>query len=413
MDINLEQDRQKLFKETLKEICGFKNGIENQEEVEELYAKLEKVYMGESNKIEFRHYYSDIFPELCIKKDENGSIEYIGDNLRQIYDFATKQRNKILTEAIKKLYDHTNLEIQRINYTQSVENRIDINDRESFERLQDLQSNLNEAETKFEDVSKKIDNSYSNYIAILGIFAGIVMVFSGGTSFFSKVIANMNELGLARSVFVSSVTGIVIFDIIFMFIYFISKLTEKDISAYSYDVSYKPLVLRFKYRYPLVYVFNIIMLCVGIVSGIVAKYGKVIADGNLWKKIINEIVGYNKMLLLVIGVFVTVNLLFLISYVIAKILEKDIGSNIYRTYPVWFDWEQQNDKIFVLGNGETVKEYDNIRDAQKYINRKRIVESSKATFINVFKVVFLRFPYMTFLNLLAIVAMIIICFKTN
>lgn len=255
-----EQQRRKLFQEVIREMAQSQEVFKNPTKLEKVYKQLCKVYKGTSNTVDFRHYYSDIFSTLCLLKREGIQLEIVSQNLNEVYKYCKKKDDEEFCDKIKKLVDHTNLEVARINYVDDFEKKLNINGESFSLRINEINEQINDVTTKLEDAKKKMNNSYSDFIAILGVFAGIVLVFFGGTSILGNIIGNMQKMETVKAVMMCSITGIVVFDIIFMFIYYIAKLLDRNIAATNAPVWWESIFVRFKERYPLIFWVNIILV---------------------------------------------------------------------------------------------------------------------------------------------------------
>lgn len=81
-----------------------------------------------------------------------------------------------IVECIKKLYDHVNLETARITYLNGIEAH-EIRPEIVRNMLDDVGNQITIQDEKVNRIIKHTDVAYSNFIAILGIFLAIVMVF--------------------------------------------------------------------------------------------------------------------------------------------------------------------------------------------------------------------------------------------
>ena len=54
----------------------------------------------------------------------------------------------------------------------------------------------------------------------------------------------------------------VTYNIVFMFIYFIAKLLDRNIATTKTSSEWIPIFKRLKIRYPIVYWYNVIILCI-------------------------------------------------------------------------------------------------------------------------------------------------------
>lgn len=104
------------------------------------------------------HFYSDIFSVLTQVKQnpELGDINILGQNLDVIRN-GYQSKNKAedghtidVSDAINKLYDHVNLDIARMLYTDAGDWKLS-----GKENLQDLQSAVNLMASRIDEVQIK------------------------------------------------------------------------------------------------------------------------------------------------------------------------------------------------------------------------------------------------------------------
>ena len=405
MEIAEEQKRRKEFKKILREMATKQAVFKNPTKLQSVCNKLKYVYKGESSDINFRHYYSDIFSTLTDIKNEGNEIDVVGQNLGLVYEYCLKNAEEDLCNSVRKLLDHTNLEISRINYVNVIDTRIDITGEDFQNRISSINFQVDEADKKVEEVKNKVNNSYSDYVSILGIFSGIVLVFFGGTSIFGNIISNMQKTSVDKSVLICSITGIVIFDIIFMFIYFLAKLLNRDISATKYHVEYLPIVSRFKNRYPFVYYTNGILTLTALISSVILVIRKIlnceINDKKFGDMLIELLVKNNYKWLAIFSMFICINFIFSVAYIISKIKNINIGMTISLRYGKYLYWMGEEDgKHAVYSGNKKIKEFDTYEKADNYISRKWRRSDFSARVCNFCKRVFIRYPYMTIINLI-------------
>lgn len=85
-----------------------------------------------------------------------------------------------------------NLETARITYLNGIEAH-EIKPEEVRGMLDDVGNQITIQDEKVNRIIKHTDDAYSNFIAILGIFSAIVMVFFGGTTVFTKALGDVSE----------------------------------------------------------------------------------------------------------------------------------------------------------------------------------------------------------------------------
>lgn len=102
------------------------------------------------------------------------------------------------------------------------------------------------------EIEKLKDNIFSQLVAILGIFAAIIIVFFGGASIFAKVLEKIGDVNWVDAAPVLAITGFVMFNMVFMFLFVISRMIDKPINAVFDENSWwnKGQIRRWVRRYP-------------------------------------------------------------------------------------------------------------------------------------------------------------------
>lgn len=209
---------------------------------EELYAPAESAESKKSEKSEFRHYYSDIFTVLSAIKDDptKGSIDDLGQKLQTLKDQYIPL-TKDISYSLNKLYDHASLDIARLNYLDSqmlggsianIQSEIDSLKLETDTinklafRLTDVQNQLDSANREVKELRNTLDNAQREYIAILGIFAAVVLTFIGGIAFSTSVLENMHQGSIYRIVVVILLIGMVLFNVLYALFGYIERMVR-------------------------------------------------------------------------------------------------------------------------------------------------------------------------------------------
>lgn len=163
-----------------------------------------------------------------------GDINILGQNLSLIragYNPQNRdeQGNIIdISDSIRKLYDHVSLDIARISYS-------DAGDRKTAGEtaIVDMQSQLNQIKTEIDkakiaqnNVEAELGKQQREYIAILGIFAAIVLAFTGGIAFSTSVLKSINTVSVYRITMVSLMIGLVLINVLFGLFYYVDRLVN-------------------------------------------------------------------------------------------------------------------------------------------------------------------------------------------
>jgi len=148
-------------------------------------------------------------------------------------DLSNFSLDKILVR-LRRLSDHLELENERINFSK---NREDILLSGLLVRVNNaLQSSTNSFDSKVKNIESNLN---TNILTVLGIFSAIIVVFFGGFNALSNVFSNINSANKYRLVFFSCLSGVIVFDIIFLLLYTISKFLDRNIGRDIYYGIYK------------------------------------------------------------------------------------------------------------------------------------------------------------------------------
>ena len=105
---------------------------------------------------------------------------------------------------------------------------------------------------------------------ILLFFSAIVLVFFGGMDGFGSIFSNMQNIGRFKLSFVFAMVGMIVFDIIFMFLYILAKLLRREIASSQAEIIGQCTIInwvkRVWMRYPYVLMFNLAMCIIMILS---------------------------------------------------------------------------------------------------------------------------------------------------
>ncbi len=231
-DKRLEAKKRSEFKKILFDLAADNEITDSKSIYDKYHARFEELYKPDVNGKEFRHFYSDIFFVLTqIKlKDKPGEINTLGERigiLREAWNDIGTYPN--LSNNIKKLYDHVSLDIARINYSDSGDRNISEIDkiREYQQNVNDLGNKMSDIQSNTDKLKQEIKGYQKESITILGIFASIVLAFTGGMTFSSSVLENIDKSSIYRIILVICLLGIVLFNVIWMLIKFLCDMNGK------------------------------------------------------------------------------------------------------------------------------------------------------------------------------------------
>lgn len=180
---------------------------------------------------DFRHQYSLFFDEVLkeiFEKSDGKDIETFRVNLSSIRKFVCNvcnDRENLLQKKIVKLCDHLWLEISRWEFLFG-----------KAGKLTSMEDRLNKIDMLSKDVEKRTKGTEErfsklqvDFVAILAIFAAVVIAFSTGSNYLSSALSSIDTVSLGRLVAVVSLCGFVLVNTLFMLMYFIGQLTGKSI----------------------------------------------------------------------------------------------------------------------------------------------------------------------------------------
>lgn len=410
-----DQDKQKCEKlnEILTELSKI-DAIKCNKDKHDFLSRIKNIYFDNDIQI-FKHYYSNIFPLLTSLKKNESDIDCVGENLSLILEYCKENENQNVYSVLKKLWDHTNLEIARINYVTSIDARLDITGKELEKKYSEIRveaEKINEKQNKINDTVDRINNIYSEFISILGIFSAIVLIYFGGTSIISNVITMINTVIIFKSILICLISGLVIFNIIFMFLYFLSKILDRSISAVNYSVGYYDIFERFKLRYPIIFHVNLLFI-ICIIIDVLIWGGLVLFNNSTFRSCIELLIHKNyideyyiKWLILII--LVIFNICYLICYVYCKVIKRLIGSRITLNYTQKYDLRKDNDGynlIYWRGTFKKSKWFVCAKLKQLYYNYIILLKNAS---INLFRRTFLRHKLFTWINVILVTSYILL-----
>lgn len=220
-------NRQRQLIEILKDMAV---SVKDDNELRRIAYKLKGIYTNG-----FRHHYAEFF-SLILQISEDGNeydLEYLSTNLEAVrslveedYIGGEKDFNG-LYRPLSKLSDHINLEIGRYSHYSISEKKLQDLDKHN----QTLQKELKEATSQLSKARASVSTVQTELIAVLSIFAAIVLTFSGGISFLGSALSSIKESPFSKTVFFILLCGFILINAIFILLYIVSKITDRNIYA--------------------------------------------------------------------------------------------------------------------------------------------------------------------------------------
>lgn len=245
-----EEKKRKEFRDILFALAKKDFPIGDDKTRDGVYREFQRIYGITGSQIKFRHFYSDIFSVLSeiTRTPAMGSVDILGENISILWnkyhspDFDKTNYEPALEDALRKLYDHVSLDIARIQYSNAGDDRLaqsneikDLHDKISVMQteleaaktnLKNLGLNLEETNKSFKKSKRALKGLQKEYVAILGIFASIVLAFTGGLSFSSAVLSNIAQSSIYRISAISLILGLVLTNVIFGVFFYLNNLIK-------------------------------------------------------------------------------------------------------------------------------------------------------------------------------------------
>ena len=233
--------------------------INNAEELKDWCKKLTHYY-----EMNIRHSYAEIAEYIL---DNSGGIDYSYEILKKLdIIYHKKSLPTDIQEKLQKLIDHIKLEqvryvhLSKLIEASAQEKFIELNnskDNAFLEILSSADQQLKESEKKLEEyydkqtkeidnkvnalrlgvdaLSKvsieaedKVKNAQTENTAILGIFASIVLAFTGGMMFSSSIMENLNNSSFYRLFLICLVLGGILLNLISALLIYVNRIINYE-----------------------------------------------------------------------------------------------------------------------------------------------------------------------------------------
>ena len=200
---------------------------------------LELKYIYTSN---FRHSYSNFFPIIVDISKSSGThdLDSLSTNLEELRKYIDREYvsgNKEFVDLCHyadQLCDHLNLEIGRLAYFKKENEKIIDLDKKIFDlntKVEGAVDNLKLSTKSLTVACKKADSIQTELVAVLSIFAAIVIAFSGGISYISSALSGMESAEFLKSTYFILLCGFVFFNVVFLLMYLVGKIIGRNIYA--------------------------------------------------------------------------------------------------------------------------------------------------------------------------------------
>lgn len=189
-----------------------------QEELEKFYSEFQYIYSNH-----FRHWYSQVSGYLGKKTPDVYSTLDSGLRLISEYGKTNHADSDEVNEGIDKLLDHICLESVRNDRMEAVK-CITGETKKFYNDILSLSTNIQKEAQK---AHKDIEHYHEQSIAILGIFAAVVLAFMGGISFTGGVLENFGTVSFFRLVITIALLGFVVINTLFVLLEFVLQIVYR------------------------------------------------------------------------------------------------------------------------------------------------------------------------------------------
>lgn len=200
---------------------------EKKRSIEEIYNLMKKsniknrsIEILENDKLQ-------IFTQLI---NYQASKQNILENIKKIEEYVERKNDLQFKKYIRNFKDYIEIEFKHIDYVNEVKNSIGEVE-EFYDKVNENETRVITIKEQVEKTMEKIENSYSVFISILGIFSGIVLVFASGSSIWGSLFKDISKYNWRKIILIIGLSSLVTYNIVFMFIYFIAKLLDRNIAT--------------------------------------------------------------------------------------------------------------------------------------------------------------------------------------
>lgn len=182
----------------------------------------------------YRHRYADICDLVFSEMGQSGgelddgvpySVNCLAENIRIIHESMVAKGDAAPARSVLKLADHIDLEKTRLRHYISQQQTL----REFKEAVADAKRERDEAGREF---AERLDKTRMEYIAVLGVFAAVVLAFNGGVGFSTSTLGALGiDSGIRALVFQTALVGFVLINTICILLVFVWKMSfnhQKD-----------------------------------------------------------------------------------------------------------------------------------------------------------------------------------------
>lgn len=235
-DPALEIDPESTLKEALSSLSSMRcEGVLTDSEIEVYCKTFIDIYGSDDSG--FRHRYSVVCSVVYGFLDTSNLDNGLPPEARQFANnigiiegrLGSKYSDTHAFSSVRKLHDHVELEIQRLEYLTAQNRAHGEEEARIAKKLKKCEGNLADLEKRNKSLKSDLEKTQREYVAILGIFAAVVVAFSSGVNFSITSIDASQEYDVVRMAFIVSIVGAFVFNLLYALFTFVYRMVkEKD-----------------------------------------------------------------------------------------------------------------------------------------------------------------------------------------
>lgn len=210
------------LKRKINGICSSLNRSSDGYEVQRTINSI-KNYLKYSDRViysEISGYYFSLSEDA--RGNFNTNVEYL-----LVTCMSDEKMDREIQQCVLKIYDHVHLAVYQVDKLQS--------NTEDNEIKNIFAKNLEPVKTKLEkDIEKTYKELYAQLIALIGIFTAMAFLIFGSISSLGNIFNDFNEMPITKLIAVACVWGLSVLNLVFIFMYFVSKMTKLELTKNNY-----------------------------------------------------------------------------------------------------------------------------------------------------------------------------------
>lgn len=177
------------------------------------------------NQTGYRHSYFELSTYIGrLSPDESDLLEAKLIDLLQI---SNDNKNYFcIKNSLMKLVDHVSLEGLRISRIKEMEYK---SDKIKYE-VDDVSKKCEDEMEKIKGLDESVKNIHRDTIAILGIFAGLVIGFMASFELLADSLNAIDEIGFYREIAYFCIIGTIMFDCMFLLIFSVARISGRSLA---------------------------------------------------------------------------------------------------------------------------------------------------------------------------------------